>query len=666
MSLCRFFFTIILLAPIGGRCATERLVIGGRGQDWRQVAQLIVALDDTVVPGALQTIEIPPGKNILVGPRTAAGGYTNLFGARWEFNKVRWSTGFILGVHPRFWRIFVGDYEEGPREFIDGDPSSTINIRWIGTGSSEGWTFDFGFPIPINRVVFFPPQTGLDTQGNLYRNDFPRAYEISGAVEPKDYLLVTAEERYHTLDKLLVRTFNNGESIVNVTFPTQPLRFLRLGFGLTDQVYTLAEIQVFGEGFPPVASYTSTVVDVGRPVNFGRILWGFTRMRKDRETVIPDSTAPVSVSFETRTGLDDSPLIYHIVTDIGREKEVSEAEYKNAVDPSARIGPRPGNKGSVTDDLDHWSFWSSPYRTSGMEISSPDGRRYLQFKTLIKSEEIFAFGRLDSLVIEYTPLLAKRVIGEVALQDLPNPLRGIVEVPAGLDMTFTYDIQAEFDSPDQAGFDGVRVTTESMTKFLRLEIGTPLTVVKPDSVVEGDRELVVYFPSYPITGRTNRPIRVTFQTAVLSFSSYFSGEVIQVSGENLPQSIDPGNANDRVTTDDTRVFIATPSLEVLSSVTVSPEIMTPNGDGLHDTVTLIITTLGVEQATGEVLIYTTAGVMVRRVVTYPTLRKGIYTVEWDGRNDRGGLVPPGIYLCKIVVDTDSGRSTEQKILPVVY
>jgi len=301
-----------------------------------------------------------------------------------------------------------------------------------------------------------------------------------------------------------------------------------------------------------------------------------------------------------------------------------------------------------------------------VEISSPDGRRYLQFKALIKSEDTFAFGRLDSLVIEYTPLLAKRVIGEAALQDVPDPPGGIVEVPAGLDMTFTYDIRAEFDSPDQVGFNGVRIATESKARFLRLEVGTPLADVKPDSVVEGDRELVMYFPSHPITGKTNRPIRVTFQTAVLSFNSYFSGEVLQVSGDNLPQSIDPGNANDSVTTDDIRVFVTAPSLEVLSSVTVSPEMMTPNGDGIHETATIIITTLGVEQATGEVLIYTTSGVMVRRVVTYPTLRKGISTVEWDGKNDRGGLVPPGIYLCKIVVDTDSGRSTEQKIVTVVY
>ena len=113
------------------------------------------------------------------------------------------------------------------------------------------YTFDFAFPIPINRVVFYPPATGLDEGGGLRKQRFPRAYEISGARESVDFLLLSEEDRPHTLEQVLSRTFVNSDRVIDVRFPAQTLRFLRIAFNLIAQVYMLSEIEVYGEGFAP-------------------------------------------------------------------------------------------------------------------------------------------------------------------------------------------------------------------------------------------------------------------------------------------------------------------------------------------------------------------------------------------------------------------------------
>ena len=105
------------------------------------------------------------------------------------------------------------------------------------------------------------------------KHRFPRAYEVSATSDPESYLLLSEEREYHTLDRLIARTFFNGDRIVDLRFPTQIMRFLRISFNLIDQSYLLGEIEVYGEGFPPVTSYRTQVIDLGGEVNIGRIRW---------------------------------------------------------------------------------------------------------------------------------------------------------------------------------------------------------------------------------------------------------------------------------------------------------------------------------------------------------------------------------------------------------
>ena len=246
----------------------------------------------------------------------------------------------------------------------------------------------------------------------------------------------------------------------------------------------------------------------------------------------------------------------------------------------------------------------------------------------------------------------------------PQPLSGVAEVPIGEPVTLTYDVRADFSSDGQVGFDAIRLRTPEAVNFQRFEMGDPLREVAPDSVRVDDRKLVVYFPSRPVTQAANAPLRLTFGTRVFNFNTVFEGEVFQIEGENLAQSIDGGDASPLVSTNDLQVFTPLDRLEVLSKIEVGSRVMTPNGDGVNDFLTLSYTLQGISAATVELSVYDLRGRLIRQLVV-ETRGEGRYTDVWDGR-EAGGLVAPGLYLARVTVDTDLGTFEQLRTVSVAY
>ena len=83
----------------------------------------------------------------------------------------------------------------------------------------------------------------------------------------------------------------------------------------------------------------------------------------------------------------------------------------------------------ITYDSDNWSFWSLPFSESGL-ASGLKGGTHLQVRIAFLSEEFDAWMR-HSLWIETAPLLASRVVGEVALAGDVQPAGGLTQVPLG-------------------------------------------------------------------------------------------------------------------------------------------------------------------------------------------------------------------------------------------
>ena len=267
------------------------------------------------------------------------------------------------------------------------------------------------------------------------------------------------------------------------------------------------------------------------------------------------------------------------------------------------------------------------------------------------------------MAIEYSPLLVEAIVGEVGLAGGGDR---VPEAPAGQETTFIYDILASFGTNGQLGFDAIKLNTVAEAEFAKLEIGQPLAEVVPDSVRFANGVLAVYFPSHKVVRADGEEhLRLTFRTALLDFTTYFLGEVLELTGENLPQSIDPGDASAELHSDDIRVFATGTSIEALSEIALDSSALTPNGDRINDELDIAFTLLGVEDTATEIGVYTLTGQRVRALVR-GKFNKGFYTVQWDGRDDQGALVPPGIYLLHIKVDADKEASEQFHSVSVAY
>ena len=680
--------TILIVATAVAAYGQPRVVqIGGAAGDfsWSEVRQEAVALDDTTAPGALQPRELRPWENIMVGP----GVFANIFGLSWaEGQTTGKAFGFQAGVDPRFWH---GGYSREEAVIIDGDPETAISLRQlVGDGpistfnqilrlQEEIWTFDLVLETPVNRILFFPRQSGVDKRGIPNKQGSPQAYRLSIQNEAEEFLLEGSEPiPKKTLATVIEETKSNAKSQVDVSFPLQPARFIRLDLSLADQFYSMAEFQAYGEGVPTNVHYVSTAIPLDEPVNLGEITYSFRSLRRDREAdaLVEDPEGVARLLLETRSGTDDTPLSHYIVDDFGRDKEVTESEWRRAALPRREsLSVRyPNQRSVILDDETNWSPWSSPYRSPNQLNRSPDGRQYLQFRATFLTDDVLSIGRLDSLQFEVSPLLASSLVGEVSLADAAPTATTTeaqpAEFPIGERRQLYFDIAADFAS-DSQGFDAVRLTVPFGTRFEGLRMGdADLVSVVPDSVWPGDGiaidgELFVFFTSNRVSRSNDIPVRIDLETSLFTSSTIFAGEVIDSASDNLPQSVNGGNARDDVPTNSLQVFSRDARTTVLDGVRLMQSVLTPNGDRVNDEIRVEFSVLFVNQADVTVKIYDVAGRYIA-LLAAENRGRSAQQVSWDGLDDNRTLVPPGLYL--LLVEVNTQRETAQRLLtvPVVY
>ena len=119
-----------------------------------------------------------------------------------------------------------------------------------------------------------------------------------------------------------------------------------------------------------------------------------------------------------------------------------------------------------------------------------------------------------------------------------------------------------------------------------------------------------------------------------------------------------------MSTNDLRVFAPIHRLEVLSELELNSQVVTPNGDGMHDGLLLSYTLHGVSSADVEAGVYDLAGRLVRRLVS-ELQGEGRYTERWDGQT-QGRQVPPGTYLVRVAVKTDLGTFEKIRTIAIAY
>ena len=432
------------------------------------------------------------------------------------------------------------------------------------------------------------------------------------------------------------------------------------------------------------------------------------------------------IIVRTRTGTDPTPVLYKRAN----IQRVSDDQLATSLaDPSQQLGrdeyldltpnleatpPQVWDKGEIEEDLQNWSPWSSPYQggelAGGTPVLSPGPRRYIQFSVDFLNTEIDATKVLEQLSIEYLlPPIAEELVAEIYPRE--------VEVFEPVD--FTYAVRAKMEFAGVKGFDTFEILTTSRVlgidkieiwelpdrliaeQELNAEVVSDAdgfaAIQTPDGnrhplpyAVESeqgdftiqavtDRNVIVRFPQITRPeGGGQMLLKIKFRGRVLLFSTLFRGQAVLSSQAGSIQRISAGNADflgegDLPTA--SGITVLSPDInkgDLFGSFAVTPQVFTPNSDDINDTAGISYDILAVTRPTDvEVKVFDLTGRQVRTLYQGADLSghydaRTVSKLAWDGRDDTGAMVPPGLYLISLLVDGDARQTHRARTVGVAY
>ena len=181
-----------------------------------------------------------------------------------------------------------------------------------------------------------------------------------------------------------------------------------------------------------------------------------------------------------------------------------------------------------------------------------------------------------------------------------------------------------------------------------------LALALPASAKEDDR-----------VGRDGQEVKVRFASLVTVSGTEFRGEVEDSASDAFPQRVLAGDADDEVE-GNTLVVGGRIEDRLFSGVRFSAPAFTPNGDGANDELVLdYILLKATDPVDVRVTVHNLAGSLVHTAYRSQDL-SGPNTVRWDGRDGQGQMVPPGLYVLRLVAETDAGETARLRTIAVAY
>ncbi|MFH1568209.1 MAG: FlgD immunoglobulin-like domain containing protein, partial [Gemmatimonadota bacterium] len=511
---------------------------------------------------------------------------------------------------------------------------------------------DLGARFGVNRIVFYPRMTPEFPFGNEYL----RAFELYVNDGLPRNLYASGQPIYTSP---AVREPDNHAVRVEAMLEAQFVRFMRLK-SITTVGFEIDEIEVYGTGFVPEASYESAVLDLGEPR-----VWGVIRWLEQRAGGASQS----EVEIRARSGRDNTPDVYYRILKEGNRvvgRTALDANGDTLTKASYEALLRRGERGEKEPDGVNWSPWQ--LLDNGATLNLPAPRRYVQLRA--------DFTNLS--------LDASRALGQIAFTHDAPALDGIVaeigpaRVEAGERTTFTFVARAE-NRTGRRGFDRFQIETPARVAAIRsveiqdrqlnrldsaeFGVGTDLSRLP---VSEGSFTIETVADDYfvlrvPRIAADGTRLRIVFDAAAFRYNTRFEGRAYTGSESEIPQLTEGGDASPELDTDGLLVRVSLGS-DILKAPELDPPVLTPNGDGVNDEVEIAYTVLHLlEPSPATVTVYDLAGRAVRRLDTTP-VENGRFAVRWNGRTDGGSPAPPGLYL--VAVEVTSDARTERRVSQV--
>ena len=548
---------------------------------------------------------------------------------------------------------------------FDGDETTAYEGLSVGGGFSLGslrpiWV-KFNGLIPVDRMVMRPTPEGMNER-------FIRRYTIGtndgdplkrgtreGKLGWRDEGFVDYEIRYDVSE--------NTARILDLKMPVEPIAEIIIMPEIGS--WEIAELEIYADGFVSSASYVSNIINLNPdgdddfdPVSLGDLTWSGH---------VPEGTR---LDLSMRSGDQEDPFAYWRVTFRGDERTRYD-ERGRLLDRKAydKLG---GHKGGTSLDSQHWGTWTPPlvFEKGRAPLVGAKPRQFVQFRADFHSTKADAGATLDFLQFEITnPPLATQVLAEI------TP----AETDIGEITSFTYKVRPLFD-PNDLFFDSIQIdspTEPVSVDSVRISRKDLTRVPFGDTVEKGefavgpyaDGSFVVQLPRIDL--EENRKaidkelIEVVFRSEVFRVGTIFSGRVFDTKRPyEVHQRLTPGDADELAESNSLTVQPRQVGADVIRSLRVSP--FTPNGDGINDRLAIEYDLVNVDAGVPVALaVYDLTGRMVAGV-SAPAGDSGRFPADWDGRDDGGALVPPGLYLIRLEVETDRNADVAVATVPVVY
>ena len=408
---------------------------------------------------------------------------------------------------------------------------------------------------------------------------------------------------------------------------------------------TMAEMQFYGAGFQPEVSLESDLIRLGGSRNLHAIEWD------------ADEPLGTRVLIQTRTGDELGQILHYFKKD---GTEVTEEQYGKLLSIF---------KGDIVAEevpLGDWGDWSEPYaRAEGSPITSPSPREFLTIRATLLSDDPDLTPTLRSIRLHFADPVALSLRAEIAPFQVDR---------LGVERVFSLYVQPRFERLDP-GFDELLLTAPgNMALSLGGVFGGRADEFKAKADEVPALEQVEVVPTAPDSLLVRFPrvgpdgaieiLRLDFTAALFA-----TGAVLQASLRNSDaagggtwQRVDPGEVLAHIPGNTTTVVSSFESQALLTDVAVRPAVFSPNGDGINDRTFFFFKVVRVgDDSPVEAAVYHLDGRRVRVLGERRAVSAGSYEIGWDGRDEGGALVPPGLYCVRLHIRTNTaGAQVEDK------